>query len=136
MTPFCLPLKVLFQHCDPAGIVFYPRYFEMINQTVEEWFEQDVGYSFADMQARDNSGVPTVTLQTDFQAPSRLGERLVFELRVTKLGRTSLALTITSTGDETQRLKAELVLVYINKGTGRPMRWPDDVRAKIEGILA
>ncbi|MEL6103010.1 MAG: acyl-CoA thioesterase, partial [Pseudomonadota bacterium] len=21
--------KVLFKHCDPAGIVFYPRYFEM-----------------------------------------------------------------------------------------------------------
>jgi 4-hydroxybenzoyl-CoA thioesterase len=22
--------KVLFRHCDPAGIVFFPRYFEMV----------------------------------------------------------------------------------------------------------
>ena len=24
-----------FKHCDPAGIVFYPRYFEMFNDCVE-----------------------------------------------------------------------------------------------------
>ena len=32
---FTLTQKVLFKHCDPAGIVFYPRYFEMINDCVE-----------------------------------------------------------------------------------------------------
>ena len=30
--------KVLFRHCDPAGIVFFPRYFEMINDCVEYFF--------------------------------------------------------------------------------------------------
>ena len=33
---FVFPQKVRFQHCDPAGIVFYPRYFEMLNTTIEE----------------------------------------------------------------------------------------------------
>ena len=27
--------RVRFAHCDPAGIVFYPRYFEMLNELVE-----------------------------------------------------------------------------------------------------
>lgn len=27
--------KVLFMHYDPAGIVFFPRYFEMMNDCVE-----------------------------------------------------------------------------------------------------
>ena len=31
---FTTQRKVRFQHCDPAGIVFYPRYFEMINSVV------------------------------------------------------------------------------------------------------
>ena len=35
---FTYPHKVLFRHCDPAGIVFYPRYFEMMNDTVEAFF--------------------------------------------------------------------------------------------------
>ena len=30
---------VQFAHCDPAGIVFYARYFEIINEVVEDWFE-------------------------------------------------------------------------------------------------
>ena len=37
---------VRFQHCDPAGIVFYPRYYEMLNLTVERFFERQLGYSF------------------------------------------------------------------------------------------
>ncbi|CPO21707.1 4-hydroxybenzoyl CoA thioesterase [Bordetella pertussis] len=35
--PFVSEVEVRFRHCDPAGIVFYPRYFEMINDFVEEW---------------------------------------------------------------------------------------------------
>ena len=44
-------IPVEFNHCDPAGIVFYPRYFEMVNSVVENFFLEDVGYSFARMMA-------------------------------------------------------------------------------------
>lgn len=37
---FTFTQKVLFKHCDPAGIVFYPRYFEIINDCIEAFFEQ------------------------------------------------------------------------------------------------
>ena len=33
-------------HTDPAGIVFYPRYFEMINAQVEDWFTGPLGCDF------------------------------------------------------------------------------------------
>jgi 4-hydroxybenzoyl-CoA thioesterase len=39
---FVMNQKVLFKHCDPAGVVFYPRYFEMINDCVEALFD-DIG---------------------------------------------------------------------------------------------
>ena len=38
-APFVSQVEVRFRHFDPAGIVFYPRYFEMINDFVEEWFD-------------------------------------------------------------------------------------------------
>ena len=38
---------VRFGHCDPAGIVFFPRYFEMLNELVEDWFAQALGLPFA-----------------------------------------------------------------------------------------
>ncbi len=34
------------RHCDPAGIVFYPRYVGIINDLVEEWFEHGPRLSF------------------------------------------------------------------------------------------
>ena len=40
MTVFTVDIPVRFQHTDPAGIVFYPRYFEMINQVIEDWFAE------------------------------------------------------------------------------------------------
>ena len=35
---FQISTKVRFGDVDPAGIVFYPRYFEMLNAAVEDWF--------------------------------------------------------------------------------------------------
>ena len=40
-------IQIEFNHCDPAGIVFYPRYFEMTNSVVENFFADVVGRSFA-----------------------------------------------------------------------------------------
>ncbi len=131
---FTLPIKILFQHCDPAGIVFFPRYFEMINLVVEEWFEQSLGYPFAQMQS-DGFGVPTVTIKTDFTAPSRLGDRVDFQLTVAKLGRTSVTLDYVAKAGEETRLTAQSVLVYMDKSTGRPLPWPSAVRDRIAAHL-
>ena len=35
MKVFSFSQDIGFRHCDPAGIVFYPRYFEMMNDAVE-----------------------------------------------------------------------------------------------------
>ncbi|QOR39200.1 acyl-CoA thioesterase [Billgrantia diversa] len=119
--------KVRFEHCDPAGIVFYPRYFEMINATVEDWFSDVVGCGFPELVA-SGRGVPVVALETQFLSPSRLGETLTFRLLPQAVGRTSLKLDITATGDDQPRLKVLLTLVLINLATGRPLPWPDAMR--------
>jgi len=59
LSAFTLQQKVRFQHCDPAGIVFYPRYFEMINATVEEWFAQRLGVPFETLHGALGAAVPT-----------------------------------------------------------------------------
>ena len=39
--------RVRFGHCDPAGIVFYPRYFEMLNALVEDWISEGLAEYYA-----------------------------------------------------------------------------------------
>lgn len=123
-----------FNHCDPAGIVFYPRYFEMINSTVENFFETVVGYSFARMHTGGaHNGTPTVSIKCDFRAPSRLGEKVDFVLTVTSVGRSSLGVTIRAIHQGELRLEAQLTLVWIDNG--RAASWPEEIRIKLQEEL-
>lgn len=124
---------IRFQHCDPAGIVFYPRYVEMINATVEDWFAAVVGIPFAEIHVTRNVAIPAVALSVDFSAPSRLGEVLTFGLAVERLGTSSVALVINASCDGAPRLAAKLTLVFIDKTDMRPRPWPQDFRLAMGG---
>jgi 4-hydroxybenzoyl-CoA thioesterase len=135
MTEFRTIRRVEFQHCDPAGIVFYPRFFEMINSVVEEWFGTELGLSFAAMHTGDRCGVPTAKIEASFPAPSRLGETLEFSLRLSRLGRTSAGLVIEALCGGEVRVVATSVLVFV-AGTGmRPAPWPEAQRVAMSRFL-
>lgn len=40
--------KVRFSDCDPAGMVFFPRYLSQMNDLVEDWFDDALGIGYAD----------------------------------------------------------------------------------------
>jgi|TARA_R110002124_G_scaffold153876_1_gene320903 4-hydroxybenzoyl-CoA thioesterase len=125
---FTTQRKVRFQHCDPAGIVFYPRYFEMINSVVEDWFEEVVQRDFNQLHVESGTGVPTAAIDTQFHAPSRLGERLTFELAVQAVGRSSLTLQIIAYCGDQKRLTSRSTLVYVDLNSGQPMPWTEAMR--------
>ncbi|WP_151633706.1 acyl-CoA thioesterase [Noviherbaspirillum aerium] len=121
-------IPVRFGDCDPAGIVFYPRYFEMFNGVVEDWCAQELGISFRDMHLRQHWGLPTVHLETDFIAPSELGEVLQACLQVRKLGRCSLHVAMRLLGpDGGERVRAKLVLAAMDLRERRAMPLPTEV---------
>jgi 4-hydroxybenzoyl-CoA thioesterase len=123
--------QVRFAHVDAAGIVFYPRYFEMLNAAVEDYFAEVVGVGFAEMHGQRRLGVPTVRLETDFAAPSRLGDLLDFELRVTAVGRSSLGLSVAVRCGADVRISMSVTLVCMDLDAGRALPWPDDMRSAI-----
>ena len=120
-------IQVEFNHCDPAGIVFYPRYFEMTNSVIENFFAERLGRSFAQITLRDKGGVPTVRINADFRAPSHLGDILEFTLKVGHIGRTSAELLLTAAVGPEVRIEVYLTLVWITPD-GRAAPWPEDVR--------
>jgi 4-hydroxybenzoyl-CoA thioesterase len=125
---------VRFQHCDPAGIVFYPRAFEMINATVEDWFAA-LGMPFSRMHGPERHGVPTAEIAVTFARPMRLGETLDLALRLVRLGRSSAGLTVAATCNGQARFSARSTLVWVNMDTGRPTPWPGDLRARMAAEL-
>ncbi|MCP5089037.1 MAG: acyl-CoA thioesterase [Rhodobacteraceae bacterium] len=125
---YSFPQKILFRHCDPAGIVYYPRYFEMINDCVEAFFKNQLNWSFVDLHR--SGGIPTVEITVQFKTPSRLGEEINTQVRVTKIGRTSLDLSFRAVCDQQVRFEAESTLVAVDAAAS-PIPWPDHVRNKI-----
>lgn len=125
---------VRFQHCDPAGIVFYPRYFEMLNLTVEEFFEQTTGWSFHRMHEELKTSVPTVHIETDFTDVSRLEDSLNFQLRVARLGERSLDLSIEALCGAEQRLTARITLVCVDFNKKHAVPWPAPLRKVLEPL--
>jgi 4-hydroxybenzoyl-CoA thioesterase len=130
--PYRYDQPVLFRHCDPAGIVFYPRYFEMLNDTTEMWFDTRLGRPWARFHGPERMGVPAVAVEVEFTAPSRHGDVLTFTLTLARLGRTSAKLVIVATCGEEVRLSARLTIVCVSTETLRPIAWPDDLRAKLQ----
>ncbi len=80
--------KIRFKHVDYAGIVFYPRFLEMLNDLVEDWFEEALNRPFS--KIHETNGIPTVDLKVQFKKAARLGEVLTKKLWVTKLGGASV----------------------------------------------
>ena len=122
-------IRVEFNHCDPAGIVFYPRYFEMTNSGCENFYRDVVGYGYDAMMA-DGIGVPTVRIETDFRAPSRLGDLIDWTLAVERVGASSATFLLTARAGGETRLTARLTLVWLAPDH-RPSRWPDRIRAAL-----
>ena len=80
--------KIRFQHVDYAGIVFYPRFLEMLNALVEDWFEEALERPFSTIH--ETNGIPTVDLKVQFKKAARLGETLIKYLWVKNLGGASV----------------------------------------------
>ena len=136
MAVFTNEVQVRFAHVDAAGIMFYPRYFGLINDLVEDWFASGLKKSFRQLHLKEKRAVPTAHIEVDFHAPSKLEDDLVFELGVERIGSTSCSLNISARcGDET-RLSGKLVLVHMDMASGKSMPWCDDLRAAMENWKA
>ena len=129
---FSIQQKVLFRHCDPAGIAFYPRIFEMINDAVEAMFSDCLDWPFEAMHPFH--AVPTAAMNIRFQAPCRHGDRLELRLTIKELGASSLALNTKALAGEGLRFEADQTLVCVGADT-RPARWPETVRQKITDLM-
>ena len=111
---------VRFGQCDPAGIVYYPRYTELGHELVEEWFREGLGVDFHTLHEEWGQGFPTASLELDFLRPSRYGETLDCARWVTRLGESSLMLALEFACAGEVRVRIRQRLVNVDYRTLRP----------------
>ena len=131
---FTTKRKVRFADCDAAGIVFFPRYFEMLNGVVEDWFAGPLALSFRELHLERGASVPTASVEARFVAPSRLEDQLDFALTVTRLGGASCTLRHRISSGDQLRFEATQTIVHVGASL-KPEPWPDALRARIAPFL-
>ena len=83
-------VRVQWGDCDPAGIVFYPRYFEWFDASSILLFEKATGMIKSRMlETYGGAGLALLEARAVFKVASRYGEDLDIETRVTEFRRSS-----------------------------------------------
>lgn len=118
---------VRFVECDQQGVVFNAHYLTWADEAVTAWWGT-VGVPHA---ALDAWGVEYLVKATalDWSSSARYGDTVAVDAELTKLGRTSLTLLLTVRVGE--RVCCTVQTTYVATADGRPVPWPDEVRARV-----
>lgn len=75
--------------CDPAGIVYFPRFFEYFDACTNALFEK-AGFHKPEMLKHYGLvGIPLVEASAQFYAPASFGETVAVETRIVEWGKSS-----------------------------------------------
>ncbi len=70
--------------CDPAGIIFYPRYFDIFDASTSALFERVLGMSkFELLKTFNFAGLPLVHTRARFLRPTRYGDDVTVNTAIT-----------------------------------------------------
>ena len=112
MKQFIKEEQIRFRHTDFAGIVFYPRFLEMLNDLVEDWFDEALDRPFS--KIHETNGIPTVDLKVQFKNAARIGEVLTKKLWVNELKNSSVVCGFTFINQDNKTvLEGEVTLVNV-----------------------
>ena len=82
-------VRIEWGDCDPAGIVWYPRYFEMFDASTAHLFE---AAGFPKQEVRRRFGIvgwPMLDTRAKFAIPSKFGDDITIESSIATFGRSS-----------------------------------------------
>lgn len=93
-APITIARRVRFGDCDPAGIVFTPRYAEFVFDAAEVWLERVMGLPIHAQLSGTETATPVRSISVDLHLSLRPGDPFVCQVFVEAIGRTSFRLLV------------------------------------------
>ncbi|MCY3877592.1 MAG: acyl-CoA thioesterase [Rhodobacteraceae bacterium] len=126
-------VRVEWGDCDPANIVFFPRYFAWFDASTAHHFEV-AGLPKTELIRKFNVvGFPIVETRAAFRIPSRHGDAVIIETEFTEFGRTSFKVRHRLMRDGKLAVEGFETRVLVRAsadGSGiQPVQIPDEVKA-------
>ena len=127
---------VRYFHCDPGGIVYFPRFFDMFNVALEDWFAEALACPWGtDLIGARQLSTISLAIRAEFLRACRLGEVLDFDLWPTRLGRSSIQLALAGRAAGAERLRAAWTICLVSREQFRSAPIPGDLRARMQSLL-
>jgi 4-hydroxybenzoyl-CoA thioesterase len=113
--------------CDPAQIVFYPRYFAMFDHSTTMLISAASKLTkYQLFQEYDVAGYPMVDTQGKFHSPNRFGDTVTIESEFTRVGTSSFDITHRIVKDGKVTVEGFEKRVWV----GRDLNDPSKIKSK------
>jgi len=131
-------IRIEWGDCDPAGIVYYPRYFAIFDHSTVLLLERALGMTKQKLyETYDFNGYPVVETRARFLLPTRYCDDVVIETSIAAVGRASFRLEHRLTKDGALAVEGSETRVWVAHDPARPGRlkalpMPADVVARLK----
>lgn len=126
-------VRIEWGDCDPAGIIYYPRYFAIFDGSTARLFEAALGITkFQMFKTLPFSGFPLVRTHAKFIQPTRFGDDVIVDSSIS-FGRSSFEIAHKLSRDGALCAECEEKRVWVVRdaeGRLKAHPVPDDVREK------
>lgn len=136
-TPFVHRMKVHFGDTDPAGIVYYPRFFHYYHVAFEELFAERAdgeNKSYAHLIQRRRVGLPAVRVECEYKSPLRFGDEIAVEITADRIGTKSVTLRYKVSIGDTLCGDGKVTSACVDMETFKTIPIPDDLRRLFESV--
>jgi 4-hydroxybenzoyl-CoA thioesterase len=114
-------VRIEWGDCDPAGIVFYPRYFMIFDACTNYLFERATGMRRQDMTNKYGSlGIPMVDTRATFALPSRFGDEVEITTTIREFRQSSFDVHHRLTNDGKLAVEGFETRVWVGRDPDRP----------------
>jgi 4-hydroxybenzoyl-CoA thioesterase len=125
-------VRIQWGDCDPAGIIFYPRYFEFFDASTSALIERALGMTKHEyLKTYDFAGHPLVNVHCRFLSPTRFGDDVMIDSTVVKFHRSSFDVRHQLTKNATLAVEGFETRVWVRgdpaRGQMRAAPVPQDV---------
>jgi 4-hydroxybenzoyl-CoA thioesterase len=138
MLTFTRATRIEWGDCDPAGIIFYARYYDIFDVSTTMMLEHALGMNKIEyLKAYDFLGHPLAETRARFLRPTRFGDEVAIETAVVACGRSSFKIEHKLTKAGTLSVEGYETRVWVGHHPNDPRRMksqplPPDVVAKLK----
>lgn len=109
-------------HCDPAGIVFNSRFFELADWSTALLFQVALGITKPEMRAKYDADMPLVDVRARFMKPLKLADVVEIASTISEFRRSSFDITHQFYNQDELTVEAQETRVWVGSNPEDPSK--------------